>query len=117
VSKLEDAIESIDGVVRGESAFMPGPAWWVNAKEIVHIDSPGVLGIRAGRSEIRRRSKEDDRVEVRRSSSDWCNVAMKHVDVVLELVEVAAAQHRAPTGTTAKPPPIGSDLERRRRFH
>lgn len=114
---LEHEIAAIDGVVVGESAFMPGPGWWVNGKEIVHVDSPGVLGVRAGRSEIRRRSREDDRVVVRRPSSDWCNVAVSHRALVLELVEVAASQHRAPAGTTPKPPPTGADLERRRRFH
>ena len=115
--KLEDAIEAVDEVLRGESAFMPGPAWWVNGKEIAHIHDAGVLGIRAGRSEIRRRKKEDERIGQRTPSSDWCAVSVEHRDLVLELIEVAAAQHRAPKGTTSKPPPTGSDLERRRRFH
>jgi hypothetical protein len=117
VAAVEDAIESIDGVVRGESAFMPGPAWWVNGTEIAHLDGPGVVGVRAGRSEIRRRHREDERIGLRSASSDWCEIHAEHGDLVLALVEVAAAQHRAPRGTTPKPPPTGSDLERRRRFH
>jgi hypothetical protein len=117
VSSVEDAIDEIDGVLRGESAFMPGRAWWVNGKEIAHLDGLEVIDVRAGRSEIRRRRRDDERIGQRTPSSDWCEVQLEHRDLVLELVEVAAAQHRAPKGTTPKPPPTGSDLERRRRFH
>jgi hypothetical protein len=54
------------------------------------------------------------------ASSDWIDVRFASagdVAFVLEMVEIAVAAHRAPNGTTPKPPPVGADLARRKRFH
>jgi hypothetical protein len=37
--------------------------------------------------------------------------------LVVELAELAAAQYRPSDGSPCKPPPEGTDLARRRRFH
>jgi hypothetical protein len=107
-----DELADIDGVVLSPSAFGDADALWVNGKEIAHLDDASTIDIRVGRKEIRARA-----LPARSKSSDWCEVPTSDVSLVRELVEVAAAQHRAAAGTTPKAPPAGADLERRRRFH
>ena len=103
--------------------FGPGDAWWCNGKEIAHFDSSAVLDVRLTRAvirELRSVLRDDRRVELRKSGSDWIEVRMSSTDdaaFVAQLVERAAAAHRAGPGVTPKPPPSGPDLERRRRFH
>ena len=61
----------------------------------------------------------DPRVRLR-ASADWLTVELTGPDAmafVVELVEAAAAAHRADPGTIASPPPQGADLARWRRFH
>lgn len=109
--RLEE-LTDIDGVVVSPSGLGDADALWVNGKEIAHLDDSATIDIRVGRREIRARA-----LPSRSKSSDWCEVSTADVSLVRELVEVAAAQHRAAPGTTPKAPPTGADLERRRRFH
>jgi hypothetical protein len=110
-------------MVESPSMFGPGNAFWCNGKEIAHFDSGDVFDIRLTRAvirELRPVLRDDSRVELRKSTSDWIEVhvaSSDDLDFVIELAERAAAAHRAGPDETAKPPPIGADLERRRRFH
>lgn len=103
--------------------FRAADGFWCNGKEIAHLDAPGVLDLRLTRQvirELRTELREDERVRLRGSASDWIEVRLScraDVDFALRLAERAADAHRAPPGTTPKPPPRGADLDRRRRFH
>jgi hypothetical protein len=122
MSDLPAKLAGIDGVEASESVFKDGLGYWVNGKEIAHFESDSVIDIRLTRAAITRRRAElraDGRVRMRPGSSDWLAVEIHGPPdeaFVLELVEAAAAAHRATAGTPA-PPPTGPDLDRRRRFH
>jgi hypothetical protein len=122
-TRLSTRLRGIDGVIASESAFGPGDAFWCNGKEIVHFDSDDVVDIRLTRHvirELRPTLRDDARVEFRKSTSDWIEVhvaSSADVDFAIELAERAAGAYRARAGEMAKPPPVGADLERRRRFH
>jgi len=121
--KLRQALAAIDGVEESDSAFKDDVGYWVNGKEIAHFEGERAIDIRLTRAVIRDRRAgltADPRVRLRASGSDWLTVELTGrgaVAFVVELVEAAAAAHRAPSGTIAAPPPQGSDLSRRRRFH
>jgi hypothetical protein len=121
--ELGERITAIDGVVESESAFKDDLAYWVNGTEVAHFESDRRLDIRLTRAVIRQRRPQlraDPRIRLRSSSSDWVAVELDGPDVtelVTQLVGWAAAAHRAPPGTSAKPPPSAPDLGRRRRFH
>lgn len=105
----------------GDGAFAPGPAVWVGRREVAHADADGMLDVRLTRSVIRARRNElrtDPRIILRGSSSDWLAVRVGtavDVDFALSLLDDAVAANV----TTAEPgpPPAGSDLARRSRFH
>jgi hypothetical protein len=123
MSSLGEAIARLDGVTESESMFKDAPAYWVNGKEIAHLDGGDVVDIRLTRALIRGRRAElraDRRVGLRSSSSDWISVRITDADDVTfaaGLAESAAAAHRAPPGTTPQPAPAGGALARRKRFH
>lgn len=122
---IRAAFRKVDGVVESPSALGTDEdiAYWVNGKEIAHWDRDGSIDIRLTRKGISARRAElkaEDRVDLRRSGSDWVAIrcaSKRDVLLVLELFEAAAEAHRAPPGQMAKLPPTGADLERRRRFH
>jgi hypothetical protein len=120
---LRRRLEAVPGVAVGESMFGHGTAYWVNGREIAHFEGDGDIEVRLTRpviAERRRALKADDRVRLRPSGGDWITVrfdSTADVDFVVELVTVAEQAHRPAPGVMAKPPPIGADLERRRRFH
>lgn len=122
-NRLTARVLGIDGIVESPSAFGEGDAFWCNGKEIAHFDSEDVIDLRLTKAvirELRSALREDVRVELRKGSSNWVEVRVASdddVDFVVELAERAAAAHRAGPGEMAKPPPVGADLERRRRFH
>ncbi len=121
--RLRKSLLSIDGVVESPGIFGDGDAFWVNGKQIAHFRDEDVLELRLRRRAIsaqRARLKDDPRVELRAGASDWIQIhVISNADLpfILELAEQAAEAHRAPAGVSAKPPPEGRDLERRRRFH
>jgi hypothetical protein len=121
---LCERIRRLPDVEEGESAFGPGPGFWVGGKEVVHFDAPNLVDVRLTRAEIRASRAElrgDERVTLRASSSsDWLEARMTGPDdvaFVAGLVERAVAAHRPDGDGLPKPPPTGADLERRRRFH
>jgi hypothetical protein len=122
---LRKAFRAVDGVLESPSALGTDEdiAYWVNGKEIAHWDRDGSIDIRLTRKGISARRAElkaDERVDLRRSGSDWVQVrcaTRKDVPLVLDLFEAAVAAHAVLPGQTPKPPPTGADLERRRRFH
>ena len=120
---LRDAIAAIAGVVESPSMFKDDLAYWVHAKEIAHFEAVDLIEIRLTRPAIRQRREElknDPRVDLSYSGSDWITVRFfspEDLSLVLDLVEDAAAAHRPPPGVAPDPPPVGSELERRRRFH
>ena len=122
-NRLTAGLLGIDGIVQSPSAFGEGDAFWCNGNEIAHFDAADVVDLRLTKSvirELRAALREDGRVELRKGTSDWLAVRVASdddVDFVVELAERAAAAHRARPGETAKLPPVGADLERRRRFH
>ena len=111
----------IAGAALGDGAFSPGPAIWVGKREVAHFDGPNDVEIRLTKDLIRERRPElrsDERIELRRGSSDWIQVRLEtssDFERAFALVRDAVRANLP----TAKPglPPTGPELERRRRFH
>ena len=122
-TRVRAALLALEGVEESPSAFRDAPAFWVNGKEIAHLDADDALDLRLTRKVIsarRARLKADPRVTLRRSGGDWVEVrfaAEDDLELVAELAALAAAAHRPSSGGPGKPPPTGPALERRRRFH
>jgi luciferase-like monooxygenase len=122
-NRLREALCQVDDVIESESAFKDELAFWANGKEIAHFEGDHAVDIRLTRRQISARRAElraDPRVVLRPGSSDWLTVEFHSEEderFVVGLVEIAAAAHRPADGSTAAPPPQGSDLARRRRFH
>jgi hypothetical protein len=120
---LEARLRMIEGVIVSESMFGDGDAYWVDGKEIAHFEREDVIEVRLTRQLIRERRpafKADDRVELRPSGADWITVrtsSRRDVVFVVDLVTIAADAHQPPPGQTAKAPPTGEALRRRKRFH
>ena len=118
---MKRCADCIAGAALGEGAFSPGPAIWVGQREVAHFDGPGEVDVRLTRQVIRERRAElrsDERVELRRGTSDWIRVRVclnADVDHAFAFVRDAVAANLA----TAKSglPPSGTELARRRRFH
>jgi hypothetical protein len=121
--RLAAALCRIDGVAEGESVFKAGPGFWVNGTEIAHFEDASAIDLRLTRAQIRAnraRLRDDPRVTLRSSSSDWLTVGFTtpaDEAFVLELAQIAAAAHRPPDGSAHVLPPTGAALARRRRFH
>jgi hypothetical protein len=122
-ARVRKAILLIAGVIESEGIFGDGTAFWVNGKQVGHFRDDRTLELRLTRRGIsaqRARFKQDARVELRRSTSDWVRLhfrTSRDVDFVAELAEQAAEAHRPRPGVAPMPPPLGRELERRRRFH
>ena len=123
--QLWRALGTIDGFLEGSSIFSEDdkePAYFVNGTQVANLTAGGV-GLRLTRGVIsahRAKLKADPRVDLRRSGSDWIVVTVSSradVDFIRGLAELAADAHRPPSGVTAKLPPTGPELARRRRFH
>jgi hypothetical protein len=121
--RLRRRLAGVEGLIESESMFAPNPAYWVNGKEVAHFEADGVIEIRLTRARIKARRpalKSDPRVHLRPSGADWITVRVSDagdLDFVAELVDLARDAHLPPAGVTAKPPPTGAALARRRRFH
>jgi hypothetical protein len=123
--KAWKAIAALDGVELGVNVWgehEDDPAYWVNGKQMANPVGDDELAVRLTRkviSQHRARLKADERVEIR-GSSDWIGVHVRtpaDVALAVELAGLAAEQYRAGPGVPSKPPPTGTDLDRRRRFH
>ena len=121
-ARLRAAMVAIDGVIESPSAFKDDLGYWVNGTEIAHF-AADEIEIRLTRTVISARRRElerDSRVVRRAKSSDWIVVtrlARSDEAFTLRLVRLAAAAHRTPEGIAPRLPPVGGELERRRRFH
>jgi hypothetical protein len=118
--RVRAALLRIEGIVESPGIFYDNDAFWVNGKQIAHFRGDDAMEIRLTRrviSELRARLRAEASVTLRSGSSDWITVALEDMELIRELAERAAAAHRAPSGTTPKPPPVGVALERMRRFH
>lgn len=121
--RLRKAILGIDGVMAGDLVFDVGrEAFFVDGRQMAGIVD-GAVQVRLTWPLVREhrdRLRDDARVTIPRSGTDWISVAFrtgKDVPFILELVELAAAHYRPPDGRPLRPPPTGADLERRRRWH
>ncbi len=121
--QIERRLDTIDGLLVGESMFGHGTAYWANGKEVLHFEEQSTVEIRLTRAVIGERRPElkaDDRVALRAHGGDWISVRYRtvaDVEFVVELASRAVAAHRPPPGVPAKPPPTGASLARRKRFH
>ncbi|HEX9683134.1 MAG TPA: luciferase family protein [Acidimicrobiales bacterium] len=118
---LERCSALVDGVALGDGAFAPGPALWVGKREVAHFDGERTVDVRLTKTLIRSRRDElhsDDRVSLRRGSSDWLAIEVRSNDDA-ELARGLVRDAIAANLPTAPPglPPAGADLERRRGFH
>jgi Luciferase len=107
IDRLRDAIAAIDGVIEAPSRYKDSLAYWVNGKEIAHFESDDALDIRLTRAVIRAHRevwKASPAVELRPSTSDWITVRTTDAQLVLRMVELAAAAHRARPGQIPAPP-------------
>jgi hypothetical protein len=120
------ALAAIEGFEEGCSIFSEDDddrAWFVDGKQVANFRRDGTLELRLTRkriSEHRAQLKSRSDVVLRRSGSDWIGIRMTpdlDIAFALELAEIAAAAHRPPPGVPPKPPPMGVELARRRRFH
>ena len=108
--ELADRVAGVEGVVESRSQFKDVPAFWVNGTEIAHLETDDRLDVRLTRRLIslaREQLRDDPAVELRRNSADWLTVDLSvpgGADRALELVEQAAAAHRALPGQTPRPP-------------
>jgi hypothetical protein len=101
LARLQEQIAKIEGIVEAKSRFSDRPAWWIEGKEIAHMDGDSVLDIRLTRRAIR--ARRDDlgahrEIKFRRSTSaDWIEVEVADSSaerLALELVKQAVAAHR-----------------------
>jgi len=123
MAKLRTRLLAIPGVTESPSMFKDDLAFWVNGKEIAHLESPTALDVRLTRAGIRatRAAWEPTGLVHRRATgSDWVTVDVgtrAGANLAVELVEHAAALHAPAGGEPAQPPPDGARLRSLRRFH
>jgi len=122
--RLWRKLGTIDGFEEGLSIFGSTDAdmaYFVDGKQVA-CERDGDLELRLTRKVIssrRAQLKADPRVELR-GSSDWLTVLTSEPaddEFVLGLARLAADAHLPAPGLPRRPPPDGSDLARRRRFH
>lgn len=120
---IEQRLSGIPGLLLSESMFGHGDAYWANGKEVLHFEDESNVEIRLTRAVIREHRaalKADDRVALRPNGGDWISVryaTAADVELIAQVATQAAEAHRPPPGVSAKPPPSGTELARRQRFH
>jgi hypothetical protein len=98
-------------------------AFFVNGTQVVHVERDGRLAVRVTKPVVRAHRavwRAEGRVEERRRGSDWVVVSVDDdagAATAVDLARLAAEAHQPPPGVAPKPPPMGADLARRRRFH
>jgi Family of unknown function (DUF5519) len=118
--ELFERLGELRGAVISDGAFGPGPAVWVGKREVAHVDRDGALDVRLTRSRISQRKavlRGDPRVVLRRGSSDWLELCISTPEDLGFAVELVRQAVEANADSQPGPPPSGSELERRRRFH
>ena len=121
--RLRKLLLAIPGVVESPGVFSDGDAFWINGTQIAHWCDEYTLELRLTKkliSERREELKQDMRVTLRKSGSDWIMLRFDSRDDVIfaaRLAIAAAEAHRPSDGMALQPPPTGAALERRRRFH
>jgi hypothetical protein len=106
LDRLLDGLAKLDGVSCAPSQFSDRPAYWVNGKEIAHVEGANERGdshsldLRLTRAQIsarRARLKADPRVTLRRSGGDWLELRVASAEDVafgLELCALAVEAHK-----------------------
>ena len=75
--RIRKTLLGIEGVEESGSIFGDGDGFWVNGTQIAHILDDGEMELRLTKAQIsehRARLKADERVELRKSASDWLTV-------------------------------------------
>src|SRR5215471_10515217 len=124
-TRVWNALCRLGGADQGSSVFSDddaAPALWVDGVQIAHFREADVVEVRLTKAGIRAdraRLGADSRVTLRKNPSDWLQVRFARpadIAFVSELVSASIAAH-APNGRASRPPPSGTDLARRKRFH
>ena len=77
---MKRCADNISGALLGDGAFSPGPALWVGKREVAHFDALDELDVRLTKDVISERRPElrsDERIELRRGTSDWIRVRVR----------------------------------------
>src|SRR5688572_29516240 len=96
---LRELILNVGGVVERHSRYKDDLAYWVDSREIAHLEAEDVLDLRLTRAliaEHRTLLKADQRIELR-GRSDWLTVRVRgreDAPLVKQLVEWAVAANR-----------------------
>jgi hypothetical protein len=92
---LRELVLGIGGLVEAPSRYKDDLAYWLDGREIAHLEADHVLDLRRTRAVIRQ-FKDDPRV-VRRAGSDWAmiEVSQKDGEFVKMLVGKAIEANRS----------------------
>lgn len=75
---LRELVLDVGGLVEAPSRYKDDLAYWLDGREIAHLEADNVLDLRLTRAVIRQ-FKDDPRV-VRRASSDWATLEVSEED-------------------------------------
>jgi len=91
---LRELVLDVGGLVEAPSRYKDDLAYWLDGREIAHLEADNVLDLRLTRAVIRQ-FKNDPRV-VRRGSSDWAalEVSQEDAEFVKELVAKAVEANK-----------------------
>jgi Luciferase len=91
---LRELVLSVGGMVEAPSRYKDDLAYWVEGREIAHLEAGNVLDLRLTRAVIKE-FKDDPRLG-RRGSSDWATLEVSPEDgeFVKELVAKAVKANR-----------------------
>jgi len=113
---------AVEDVLPGGAVFGGREGFWIDGTLVAELVDEERIQLRLTKPlvrELRAELDADPRVE-RRKTSDWITVRFaRAADAawIGKLMERAAALYRPSAGVIPRPPPTGSDLERRRRWH
>lgn len=123
IERLVEQAGAVEGVFEAPSQFGHRRAFWVDGREVAHVEDGGVFEVRLTRGAIRTQRdalEHHPSVRLRGGTSDWLEVVVNDsadVEFALRLFEQAVAAHRPEGGGPGRPPPSEPDLKRRRRLH
>lgn len=91
---MRELILGVGGLVEAPSRYKDDLAYWLDGREIAHLEADNVLDLRLTRAVIRQ-FKDDPRV-VRRGGSDWAalEVSEEDAEFVKSLVGKAIEANR-----------------------